>query len=54
MSRRGPDVLLCLGAKLAPAQGLSSYLYPILEGNKFRFIDRAGSIVVALPARIIP
>jgi hypothetical protein len=47
MSWRGPAVLLWLGALLAPAQGPNSYLYPIREGNKFGFIDRTGSVVVA-------
>ena len=47
MSWRGAAVLLWLGALLAPAQRPDSYLYPIREGNKFGFIDRTGSVVVA-------
>jgi WG containing repeat len=46
MSLRAPVVLLMVGAALAPAQRLHDYLYPIREGSKFGFIDRAGSVVV--------
>jgi hypothetical protein len=35
------------GGLFAPAQRVNDYLYPIREGSKFGFIDRAGSIVVA-------
>jgi hypothetical protein len=47
MSWQGMAVALWLGALLAPEQRPNSYLYPIREGNKFGFIDRTGSVVVA-------
>src|ERR1039458_7563072 len=47
MSWRGLLVLFLFGARSAPAQRVSDYLYPIHEGSKFGFIDRTGAIVVA-------
>ncbi|HEY2017571.1 MAG TPA: WG repeat-containing protein [Bryobacteraceae bacterium] len=43
---RTATILLIFGASFIPAQRTNDYLYPIREGRKFGFINRAGAIIV--------
>ncbi|HEV3202621.1 MAG TPA: WG repeat-containing protein [Bryobacteraceae bacterium] len=47
MSARTVAILLLLGASIALAQHTNDYLYPIREGGKLGFVNRAGTVVVA-------